>query len=285
MFQQGTNQSIFMFALESHDIVAVVFPNTITVGKIKYRVEQILGMLNSQIQALYNSAPSSPLRAGQAPAPKINDLFYGVENHGSINYASREINCKIVYYGPGLAARRPTCSTSSTSSPPAREQDDLACDRNRAHAVLRLPAPRPRLRAGLQDPFQLYTVPGQVYYNASRKLILKGVDGVVFVADSQKEWEANIESLRNMEENLAEYGLTLDASPTFSSTTSATFPTSTPTRSSKASSIPVTSPPSRPWPSRVPESSRPSRPSPRPSSTASARRARPALPSASPDMT
>lgn len=75
MFQQGANQSIFMFALESHDILAVVFPNTITVGKIKYKTEQVLDTVNAQIQAMYSSAPSSPLRAGQAPAPKINDLF------------------------------------------------------------------------------------------------------------------------------------------------------------------------------------------------------------------
>ncbi len=75
MFQQGSSQSIFMFALDSHDIVAIVFPNTITVGKIKYKVEQILDSLNNQIETLYNSAPSSPLRAGQALAPKIDDLF------------------------------------------------------------------------------------------------------------------------------------------------------------------------------------------------------------------
>lgn len=75
MFQQGANQSIFMFALESQDILAVVFPNTITVGKIKYKVEQILDVLNSQVLSMYNNAPSAPLRAGQAPAPKINDLF------------------------------------------------------------------------------------------------------------------------------------------------------------------------------------------------------------------
>lgn len=75
MFQQGTNQSIFMFALDSHDILALVFPNAITVGKIKYKVEQVLDTLNSQVEAMYNSAPAAPLRAGQVPTPKINDLF------------------------------------------------------------------------------------------------------------------------------------------------------------------------------------------------------------------
>jgi len=75
MFQQGANQSIFMFSLDSHDILALVFPNAITVGKIKFKVEQILDTLNAQVQAMYNSAPSAPLRASQAPAPKINDLF------------------------------------------------------------------------------------------------------------------------------------------------------------------------------------------------------------------
>ena len=141
-----------------------------------------------------------------------------------INYASREINCKIVYYGPGLCGKTTNLQyIYDKTQPETRRQDDLARDRDRAHAVLRLPAARPREIRGFKTRFHLYTVPGQVFYDASRKLILKGVDGVVFVADSQIErMEANIESLENLTTTWPSRATTSRRSRTSSSTTSAT---------------------------------------------------------------
>ena len=116
---------------------------------------------------------------------------------------------------------------------------------------------------GFKTRFHLYTVPGQVFYDASRKLILKGVDGVVFVADSQIErMEANLESVENLRVNLAEQGYALEqASRTSSSTTSATCPTSPPSTSCASCSTRATCPSSRPWRPPASASSTRSRPS------------------------
>ena len=132
-----------------------------------------------------------------------------------INYASREINCKIVYYGTGLGGKTTNLEYIFKQLAPGirGEMISLATETERTLFFDFLPLDLGSVQ-GFKTKFSLYTVPGQVEYNASRKLILNGVDGIVFVADSQKEkWEENIESLRNMEENLAEYGLTLDAVP------------------------------------------------------------------------
>lgn len=76
MFQQGTTNSIYVAALRSQEILAIIFPNQIPVGRIKYRVEQSLDVVDQQMQAMYQQTPaSSPMRPAQAPAPKINDLF------------------------------------------------------------------------------------------------------------------------------------------------------------------------------------------------------------------
>jgi mutual gliding-motility protein MglA len=125
-----------------------------------------------------------------------------------INYASREINCKIVYYGPGLGGK-----TTNLEYVYERVQPDtrgklisLATEQERTLFFDFLPVELGSIR-GFKTRFHLYTVPGQVYYNASRRLILKGVDGVVFVADSQAErMDANIAAMENLYENLAEYG-------------------------------------------------------------------------------
>jgi mutual gliding-motility protein MglA len=125
-----------------------------------------------------------------------------------INYASREINCKIVYYGPGLCGKTTNIEyVYNKVNPDTRGKlISLATEQERTLFFDFLPVDLGSIR-GFKTRFHLYTVPGQVYYNASRRLILKGVDGVVFVADSQAErMDANIASMENLFENLTDYG-------------------------------------------------------------------------------
>ncbi len=132
-----------------------------------------------------------------------------------INYASREINCKLVYYGPGLGGKTTNLEfVYNKVAPDTRgKMVSLATETERTLFFDFLPVDLGTIR-GFKTRFHLYTVPGQVYYNASRKLILKGVDGVVFVADSQIErMEANIESMQNLYDNMAEYGYDLTKIP------------------------------------------------------------------------
>ena len=132
-----------------------------------------------------------------------------------INYASREINCKLVYYGPGLGGKTTNLEhVYQKVAPTARgKMISLATETERTLFFDFLPVDLGTIR-GFKVKFHLYTVPGQVYYNASRKLILKGVDGVVFVADSQIErTEANIEAMQNLYDNMAEYGYDLTRMP------------------------------------------------------------------------
>jgi mutual gliding-motility protein MglA len=132
-----------------------------------------------------------------------------------INYASREINCKIVYYGPGLCGKTTNLEYIYEKVTPGTRGKliSLATETERTLFFDFLPVDLGSIR-GFKTRFHLYTVPGQVYYNASRKLILKGVDGVVFVGDSQVErLDANLESMHNLYDNLAEYGLDLRELP------------------------------------------------------------------------
>jgi signal recognition particle receptor subunit beta len=132
-----------------------------------------------------------------------------------INYASREINCKLVYYGPGLGGKTTNLEhVYQKVAPDTRgKMVSLATETERTLFFDFLPVDLGTIR-GFKTRFHLYTVPGQVYYNASRKLILKGVDGVVFVADSQIErMEANIESMQNLYDNMAQYGYDLTRIP------------------------------------------------------------------------
>ncbi len=132
-----------------------------------------------------------------------------------INYSSREINCKIVYYGPGLCGKTTNLQyIYNKTSPEAKgKMISLATETERTLFFDFLPLSLGEIR-GFKTRFHLYTVPGQVFYDASRKLILKGVDGVVFVGDSQMERiEANIESLDNLRTNLADQGYNLDKLP------------------------------------------------------------------------
>ena len=132
-----------------------------------------------------------------------------------INYSSREINCKIVYYGPGLCGKTTNLQyIYARTNPEAKgKMISLATETERTLFFDFLPLSLGEIR-GFKTRFHLYTVPGQVFYDASRKLILKGVDGVVFVVDSQIErMEANIESLDNLRYNLQEQGYDLDKIP------------------------------------------------------------------------
>jgi signal recognition particle receptor subunit beta len=132
-----------------------------------------------------------------------------------INYALREINCKIVYYGPGLGGKTTNLEyVYEKVSPNTRGKlISLATETERTLFFDFLPVDLGTIR-GFKTRFHLYTVPGQVYYNASRKLILKGVDGVVFVGDSQVErLDANLESMHNLYENLNEYDIDLRETP------------------------------------------------------------------------
>ncbi|SRR6266581_4308479 len=132
-----------------------------------------------------------------------------------INYAAHVINFKIVYYGPGLAGKTANLQYIHRCLPDAHKGQmiSLATGDDRTLFFDFLPVSAFTVR-GFATKFQLYTVPGQPNYNMTRKLVLRGVDGVVFVADSQ--WERlrdNVESLRNLDENLREYDTDLDTVP------------------------------------------------------------------------
>jgi signal recognition particle receptor subunit beta len=132
-----------------------------------------------------------------------------------INYASREINCKLVYYGPGLGGKTTNLEYVYGKVKPETRGKliSLATENERTLFFDFLPVDLGTVR-GFKTRFHLYTVPGQVYYNASRKLILKNVDGIVFVSDSQAErLEANQESMQNLYDNLGEYGYDLTRMP------------------------------------------------------------------------
>ncbi len=132
-----------------------------------------------------------------------------------INYAAKEINCKIVYYGPGLCGKTTNLQyIYSKTSPDAKgKMISLATETDRTLFFDFLPLDLGTIR-GFTTRFHLYTVPGQVFYDASRKLILKGVDGVIFVADSQVErMDANVESIENLVVNLKSQGYDLMSIP------------------------------------------------------------------------
>jgi len=125
-----------------------------------------------------------------------------------INYAAREINCKVVYYGPGLGGKTTNLQIIYQKVDPRTKGKliSLATETERTLFFDFMPLDVGTIR-GLKTRLHLYTVPGQVFYDASRRLILKGADGVVFVADSQAErMESNLDSLENMEENLRDHG-------------------------------------------------------------------------------
>jgi signal recognition particle receptor subunit beta len=128
-----------------------------------------------------------------------------------VNYASREINCKIVYYGPGLGGKTTNLQYIYERTNPNLKGKliSLATETDRTLFFDFMPLDLGTIK-GFKTRLHLYTVPGQVFYNASRKLILKGVDGIIMVSDSQVErMDANLESLDNLKENLREHGYDL----------------------------------------------------------------------------
>ncbi|WP_026852484.1 GTP-binding protein [Geothrix fermentans] len=132
-----------------------------------------------------------------------------------INYASREINCKIVYYGPGLCGKTTNIQWIYEQANPDKKGKlvSLATETDRTLFFDFLPLDMGMVK-GFKVRFHLYTVPGQVFYDASRKLILRGCDGIIFVADSQKaRMEANIESIANLATNLKENGFDVRSIP------------------------------------------------------------------------
>jgi len=124
-----------------------------------------------------------------------------------VNFATKEINCKIVYYGPGLSGKTTNIKWIYDHIKPENkgEMITLATETERTLFFDFVPIEVSNVR-GFKVRFHLYTTPGQIIYQASRKLILKGVDGIVFVADSQEErHDANLDTLDDMIENLREY--------------------------------------------------------------------------------
>jgi hypothetical protein len=132
-----------------------------------------------------------------------------------INFAAREVNCKIVYYGPGRSGKTTNLEVVHAKAPAANRGDlvSIATETDRTLYFDFLPLELGQI-ANMNTKFQLYTVPGQVFYNATRKLVLQGSDGIIFVADSNPDMrDENIESLENLAENLAENGLNIDDLP------------------------------------------------------------------------
>jgi signal recognition particle receptor subunit beta len=132
-----------------------------------------------------------------------------------INHMAREINCKIVYYGPGLCGKTTNLHyIYEKTNPQAKgKMISLATETERTLFFDFMPIDLGSVK-GFKVRFHLYTVPGQVFYDASRKLILKGADGVIFVADSQPErFEANMESVENLAVNLGDHNMTLQSVP------------------------------------------------------------------------
>jgi signal recognition particle receptor subunit beta len=132
-----------------------------------------------------------------------------------INFANKEIQCKIVYYGPGMSGKTTNLEVVHKKAPVNAKGDltSIATEGDRTLFFDFMPLDLGNI-AGIKTKFQLYTVPGQVYYNSTRKLVLQGVDGIVFVADSQAEKvDENIEAIDNLKGNLKEYGRDLDSIP------------------------------------------------------------------------
>ena len=132
-----------------------------------------------------------------------------------INHRAREIHFKIVYYGPGLCGKTTNLKRLHDRLPPERRGRliSIATDHERTLFFDFLPIDLGMI-SGFTTRFQLYTVPGQVYYNATRRLVLQGADGVVFVADSQaRQLDENIESLQNLQANLLDLGVDIRQVP------------------------------------------------------------------------
>ncbi len=132
-----------------------------------------------------------------------------------INFAARELNCKVVYYGPGRSGKTTNLEVVHAKAPDDSKGElvSIATETDRTLYFDFLPLEIGEI-ANMSTKFQLYTVPGQVFYNATRKLVLQGTDGIIFVADSNPDMrEENIDSIENLVENLEENGLDIDTLP------------------------------------------------------------------------
>ncbi len=132
-----------------------------------------------------------------------------------INFAQKQVNAKVVYYGPGMSGKTTNLEVVHQRAPEENrgELTSISTDGDRTLFFDFMPLDLGTV-AGMKTCFQIYTVPGQVYYNSTRKLVLQGVDGVIFIADSSASMvEENLESLRNLEANMLEYGRSLDDLP------------------------------------------------------------------------
>src|SRR3982750_2961356 len=219
LFHQGEKESMYLADVARRVILVVLFDNRTTLGMVRLKMRPTVQELTQMFEQMF---ARSAAEAGSTPHilegadDEIDKLFREEDSAMSIiNYPSREINCKIVYYGPGLGGKTTNLEIVYGNVEPDTRGKliSLATETERTLFFDFFPLDLGTIR-GFKTRFHLYTVPGQVYYNASRKLILKGVDGVVFVADSQEpRMEANIESLRNLEQNLKEHGFDLATIP------------------------------------------------------------------------
>ena len=174
---------------------------------------ELRGWLALHCQLRIIGEGSALARAGACaiskPLPKSEEIV------PFINFPAREINCKLVYYGPGLGGKTANLQWiyEHTGTGQKGKMVSLATETDRTLFFDFLPLDLGTVR-GFKTRFHLYTVPGQVFYEASRRLILKGADGVVFVADSQEErLDANLETLDNLREHLKDHKLDFDTIP------------------------------------------------------------------------
>jgi len=131
------------------------------------------------------------------------------------NFAHREVSCKLVYYGPGMSGKTTNIEMIHQQAPDTMKGQltSIATEGDRTLFFDFLPLDLGEI-AGMRTKFQLYTVPGQVFYNATRKLVLRGADGVIFVADSsRRKMRENVESVENLISNMKEYGMDIEDIP------------------------------------------------------------------------
>jgi predicted regulator of Ras-like GTPase activity (Roadblock/LC7/MglB family)/signal recognition particle receptor subunit beta len=220
-FHEGVKANIHIQLVGNRVILAVIFDSRATLGLVRLRVKRASDELNAIFEALLKGCPRSagPFNGDHRRGHRqpLQRLSFGPAKGSMsfINYLSREINCKIVYYGPGLCGKTTNLQwIYQRTAPEAKgKMISLATEQDRTLFFDFLPLSLGEIR-GFKTRFHLYTVPGQVFYDASRKLILKGVDGVVFVADSQIErMEANLESLENLQHQPRGAGLPAREAP------------------------------------------------------------------------
>ena len=222
LFHEGEKDNIHISLVGDRVILVVIFDSRTSLGLVRLRVkrtsENLIRIFEEISRKTEREKPASGSAGRRHPrrsprSPKTTSTIFSARGTPGamsfINYSSREINCKIVYYGPGLCGKTTNLQyIYQKTNPDIRgKMISLATETERTLFFDFLPLALGSIR-GFKMRFHLYTVPGQVFYDASRKLILKGVDGVVFCADSQVErMEANSESIDNLRFNLPGAGV------------------------------------------------------------------------------